>query len=66
MPVNCRPYAIPNFTSLQVIEVITATTDDSNPLNLDVFQKSNLPASWRIVGADASIENSSIFEVGIV
>lgn len=63
---NGKPYAIPNFTSLQVIDVITATTDDSNPLNLDVFRKSNLSASWRIVGADALNENNSIIEVCIV
>ncbi|PKI49564.1 hypothetical protein CRG98_030057, partial [Punica granatum] len=45
-----------------VIDVITASTDDSNPLNLDVFRKSNLSASWRIVGPDASVVNDSNLE----
>ncbi|KAK4747993.1 hypothetical protein SAY87_014579 [Trapa incisa] len=51
-----------SLLSGNVIDVISAGIDDENPLNLDVFLKSNLSASWRRVGEDASIENDSILE----
>ncbi|XP_030474392.2 polygalacturonate 4-alpha-galacturonosyltransferase [Syzygium oleosum] len=43
--------------SKEVLDVITANIDDSNPLSLDSFRKSNMSASWKIDGAEASFEN---------
>ncbi|XP_030511452.2 polygalacturonate 4-alpha-galacturonosyltransferase [Rhodamnia argentea] len=43
--------------SKEVLDVITSNIDDSNPLSLDSFRKSNMSASWNIDGAQASFEN---------
>ncbi|KAL3738683.1 hypothetical protein ACJRO7_020116 [Eucalyptus globulus] len=43
--------------SKEVLDVITANIDDSNPLSLDSFRKSNMSASWKIDGSEASFEN---------
>ncbi|KAK3028566.1 hypothetical protein RJ639_039257 [Escallonia herrerae] len=43
----------------QVIDVIKANTDDLGPLSLDLFRKSNLSASWRLVGQEISVENNA-------
>ncbi|KAK4752290.1 hypothetical protein SAY87_021088 [Trapa incisa] len=51
-----------SLLSKEVIHAITAATDDSNPFNVDAFRKSNLSASWRIVGADSLTENNSILK----
>lgn len=40
--------------TLQVIDVITASTNDMGPLSLDTFRKNNLSASWK-VGVDTSV-----------
>ncbi|KAK4794531.1 hypothetical protein SAY86_012525 [Trapa natans] len=51
-----------SLISKEVIDVIAAATDDSNPFNIDTFRKSNLSASWRIVGPDSLTENNSILD----
>ncbi|KAK3429844.1 hypothetical protein EUGRSUZ_E01335 [Eucalyptus grandis] len=43
--------------SKEVLDVITANIDDSNPLSLDSFRKSNMSASWKIDGSEASFDN---------
>lgn len=40
--------------ALQVIDVITASTNDMGPLSLDSFRKNNVSASWK-VGMDNSV-----------
>ncbi|KAK9273589.1 hypothetical protein L1049_018399 [Liquidambar formosana] len=45
--------------SKEVIEVITANTNDLGPLSLDYFRKNNLSASWKVVGLDTSVENNA-------
>ncbi|KAF8028433.1 hypothetical protein BT93_E1139 [Corymbia citriodora subsp. variegata] len=43
--------------SKEVLDVITANIDDSNSLSLNSFRKSNMSASWKIDGSEASFEN---------
>ncbi|KAG2723313.1 hypothetical protein I3843_02G142400 [Carya illinoinensis] len=54
--------ALQHFKSLftkEVIDVITASTSDMGPLSLDTFKKNNLSASWKVVGTDTSVVDSS-------
>ena len=44
---------------MQVIDVIIASTNDMGPYSLDSFRKSNLSASWRVVGVDSSVVTDS-------
>lgn len=41
----------------QVIDIITASTNDMGPSSLGAFKKSNLSASWRVAGVDSSVAN---------
>lgn len=50
---------IKSLLSKEVIDVITATTDDLGPFSLDYFRKSNLSASWKVVGLGTSVENNA-------
>ncbi|CAI0470550.1 unnamed protein product, partial [Linum tenue] len=47
----------------QVIDVITANTADLGPFSLDAFRRSNLSASWKLVGAEASADHLSSSEL---
>lgn len=47
---------------MQVLDVITASTNDMGPLSLDTFRKNNLSASWK-VGVDTKVV--ATFEVKI-
>lgn len=42
------------MVALQVIDVITASTNDMGPLSLDYFRKNNFSTSWK-VGVDNSV-----------
>lgn len=46
---------IKSLFSKEVIDVIIASTNDMGPYSLDSFRKSNLSASWRVVGVDSSV-----------
>lgn len=50
---------IKSLLSKEVIDIITATTDDLGPFSLDYFRKSNLSASWKVVGLGTSVENNA-------
>lgn len=50
---------IKSLLSKEVIDVITATTDDLGPFSLDYFRKSNFSASWKVVGLGTSVENNA-------
>ncbi|CBI38820.3 hypothetical protein VitviT2T_023552 [Vitis vinifera] len=50
---------IKSLLSKEVIDIITATTDDLGPFSLDYFRKSNLSASWKVVGLGTSVENNT-------
>ncbi|CAI0471988.1 unnamed protein product [Linum tenue] len=46
-----------------VIDVIAANTADLGPFSLDAFRRSNLSASWKLVGAEASADHLSSSEL---
>lgn len=50
---------IKSLFSKEVIDVIIASTNDMGPYSLDSFRKSNLSASWRVVGVDSSVVTDS-------
>uniref|UniRef100_A0A2N9H4S1 Reverse transcriptase zinc-binding domain-containing protein n=1 Tax=Fagus sylvatica TaxID=28930 RepID=A0A2N9H4S1_FAGSY len=45
--------------SKQAIDVITAGTSDMGPLSLDIFKKKNLSASWKVIGAETLVVDTS-------
>jgi alpha-1,4-galacturonosyltransferase len=47
------------YFSKEVIDVIKANTADLGPLSLDFFRKSNLSASWKVIGQDNSVETNT-------
>lgn len=47
------------------MDVIRASTVDLGPLSLDSFRKSNMSASWRVIGVETLVENNSTSEVGM-
>ncbi|XP_041021246.1 polygalacturonate 4-alpha-galacturonosyltransferase-like [Juglans microcarpa x Juglans regia] len=54
--------ALQHFKSLftkEVIDVITTSTSDMGPLSLDIFKKNNLSASWKFIGAETSVVDTS-------
>ncbi|CAI0425192.1 unnamed protein product [Linum tenue] len=55
--------SLPNGSSDQVIDVITANTADLGPFSLDAFRRSNLSASWKLVGAEVSADHLSSYEL---
>uniref|UniRef100_A0A5B6Z0P4 Hexosyltransferase n=1 Tax=Davidia involucrata TaxID=16924 RepID=A0A5B6Z0P4_DAVIN len=52
---------VKSLFSKEVIDIITANTDDLGPLSLDFFRKNNLSSSWKVVGLDTSAENNATF-----
>ncbi|KAL7238743.1 hypothetical protein ACSBR2_004775 [Camellia fascicularis] len=50
---------VKSLFSKEVFDVITANTNDLGPLSLDFFRKSNLSASWKVVGLETSAENNA-------
>ncbi|KAI8027787.1 Polygalacturonate 4-alpha-galacturonosyltransferase [Camellia lanceoleosa] len=52
---------IKSLFSKEVIEVITANTDDLVPLSLDFLRKNNLSSSWKIVGVETVVDNNATF-----
>ncbi|XP_058225022.1 polygalacturonate 4-alpha-galacturonosyltransferase [Rhododendron vialii] len=45
--------------SKEVIDVITASTNDLGPLSLDFFRKNNFSASWKVVGKETAVESNA-------
>ena len=45
--------------------MIAATTADLGPFSLDAFRRGNLSASWKLVGAETSVDDVSTSEVSI-
>ncbi|KAL6493088.1 Polygalacturonate 4-alpha-galacturonosyltransferase [Orobanche gracilis] len=45
--------------SKEVIDVINASTDAFGPLNVDLFRKNNLSASWKVVGHGTVSDNAT-------
>ncbi|GFY99597.1 galacturonosyltransferase 1 [Actinidia rufa] len=45
--------------NVQVIDVITANTNDLGPFSLDFFRKNNFSASWKVVGLETAVENNA-------
>ncbi|XP_057509241.1 polygalacturonate 4-alpha-galacturonosyltransferase-like isoform X1 [Actinidia eriantha] len=43
----------------EVIDVITANTNDLGPFSLDFFRKNNFSASWKVVGLETAVENNT-------
>lgn len=43
----------------EAIDVITAGTSDMGPLSLEIFKKKNLSASWKVIGAETSVVDTS-------
>ncbi|KAG5538506.1 hypothetical protein RHGRI_019176 [Rhododendron griersonianum] len=43
----------------EVIDVITANTNDLGPLSLDFFRKNNFSASWKVVGIETAVESNA-------
>ncbi|XP_057499360.1 polygalacturonate 4-alpha-galacturonosyltransferase-like [Actinidia eriantha] len=43
----------------EVIDVITANTNDLGPFSLYFFRKNNLSASWKVVGLETAVENNA-------
>ncbi|PSS13990.1 Polygalacturonate 4-alpha-galacturonosyltransferase [Actinidia chinensis var. chinensis] len=43
----------------EVIDVITANTNDLGPFSLDFFRKNNFSASWKVVGLETAVENNA-------
>ncbi|XP_028053418.1 polygalacturonate 4-alpha-galacturonosyltransferase-like [Camellia sinensis] len=52
---------VKSLFSKEVIEVITANTDDLVPLSLDFLRKNNLSSSWKIVGVETVVDNNATF-----
>lgn len=50
---------IKSLLSKEVIDVITASTADLGPLSIDAFRKNNLSASWKVVGVETSVKNTT-------
>ncbi|KAA8520554.1 hypothetical protein F0562_014810 [Nyssa sinensis] len=50
---------VKSLFSKEVIDIVTANTDDLGPLSLDFFRKNNLSSSWNVVGLDTSVENNA-------
>ncbi|KAL7203611.1 hypothetical protein ACSBR2_016804 [Camellia fascicularis] len=52
---------VKSLFSKEVIEVITANTDDLVPLSLDFLRKNNLSSSWKIVGVETVVDSNATF-----
>ncbi|XP_068329189.1 polygalacturonate 4-alpha-galacturonosyltransferase-like [Pyrus communis] len=50
---------VKSLFSKEVIDVISASTNDMGPLSLDFFRKNNLSASWKVIGANNSVVTDS-------
>ncbi|KAM1557027.1 hypothetical protein ACFX10_040501 [Malus domestica] len=46
---------VKSLFSKEVIDVISASTNDMGPLSLDFLRKNNLSASWKVIGANNSV-----------
>lgn len=44
--------------SKEVLDIITVSTANLGPLSLDSFRKTNLSASWKVVGVEPSFESN--------
>ncbi|PPD78212.1 hypothetical protein GOBAR_DD24858 [Gossypium barbadense] len=52
--------SIKNLFTKEVVDVVTTSTADLGPLNLDSFRKGNLSASWKVVGVETSVQDNAI------
>ncbi|KAG4119549.1 hypothetical protein ERO13_D11G087500v2 [Gossypium hirsutum] len=52
--------SIKNLFTKEVVDVVTTSTADLGPLNLDSFRKGNLSASWKVVGVETSVQHNAI------
>ncbi|KAF8380372.1 hypothetical protein HHK36_027857 [Tetracentron sinense] len=52
---------IPTGSGRQVIDTITANTDDLGPWSLDFVRKNHISSSWKVVGLENSDESNSTF-----
>ncbi|KAM1019206.1 hypothetical protein FF1_040600 [Malus domestica] len=50
---------VKSLFSKEVIDVISASTNDMGPLSLDFLRKNNLSASWKVIGANNSVVTDS-------
>ncbi|KDP28715.1 hypothetical protein JCGZ_14486 [Jatropha curcas] len=53
---------VKSLLSKEVIDVIKESTADLGPLSLDAFRKNNLSASWKVVGVETLVKNTSTSE----
>ncbi|KAB2626692.1 polygalacturonate 4-alpha-galacturonosyltransferase [Pyrus ussuriensis x Pyrus communis] len=49
---------VKSLFSKEVIDVISASTNDMGPLSLNFFRKNNLSASWKVIGENSSVTDS--------
>lgn len=52
---------VKSLFSKEVLDVVTASTDNMGPFSLDFFRQSNLSASWKVVGIEGPIENNASY-----
>ncbi|KAE8709397.1 Polygalacturonate 4-alpha-galacturonosyltransferase [Hibiscus syriacus] len=54
--------SVKSFFTKEAIDVLTTSTVDLEPLNIDSFRNGNLSASWTVDGVDASIAEKAASE----
>ncbi|XP_043812769.1 polygalacturonate 4-alpha-galacturonosyltransferase isoform X2 [Manihot esculenta] len=54
---------VKSLLSKEVIDVITASRADLGPLSLDSFRKNNLSASWKVIGVETMVKNTTTSEL---